>query len=63
MRTGSQTQKGIITYALSQNRQRALAGTAHAAVFNVFRRTKAQILYWSIPLLVGYELMHWATER
>ncbi|GAM87912.1 hypothetical protein ANO11243_059400 [Dothideomycetidae sp. 11243] len=60
---GSQTQKGIITYAVSNNRQRPLAGTAHAAVFNTFRRTRGQILYWSIPLLVGYETMKWAIER
>ncbi|KAJ9618749.1 ubiquinol--cytochrome-c reductase subunit 8 [Taxawa tesnikishii (nom. ined.)] len=54
---------GIVTYGLAQNRQRALAGTANAAVFNVYRRTKAQILFWAVPLLVGYELMNWATER
>ncbi|KAK8215288.1 Cytochrome b-c1 complex subunit 8, mitochondrial [Zalaria obscura] len=60
---GSQTQKGVVSYGLAQNRQRALAGTAHAAVFNVWRRTKGQILFWAIPLLVGYETMQWATER
>ena len=61
--TGSPPQKGIITYGLSSNRQRPLAGTAHAAVFNVYRRTKGQILFWTIPILAGYELMSWATER
>ncbi|GAB7340539.1 hypothetical protein MBLNU457_6955t2 [Dothideomycetes sp. NU457] len=61
--TGSPTQKGIITYGLSNNRQRALAGTAHSAVFNTARRTRAQILYWAIPMLIGYETMQWATER
>ncbi|GAB7340540.1 hypothetical protein MBLNU457_6955t1 [Dothideomycetes sp. NU457] len=60
---GSPTQKGIITYGLSNNRQRALAGTAHSAVFNTARRTRAQILYWAIPMLIGYETMQWATER
>ncbi|KAL1297219.1 hypothetical protein AAFC00_004785 [Neodothiora populina] len=59
----SPTQKGLITYAVSPNRQRPLAGNAHAAVFNVFRRTKGQILYWGIPILLGYEIMNWATER
>ncbi|KAI5206168.1 hypothetical protein E4T39_02701 [Aureobasidium subglaciale] len=60
---GSPPQRGIITYGLAQNRQRALAGAAHAAVFNTYRRTKGQILYWAIPMLVGYELMNWATEN
>jgi hypothetical protein len=35
----------------------------HAAVFNVARRTAHQILYWLPPLLLGYTLMAWATER
>ncbi|KAI5210355.1 hypothetical protein E4T42_01342 [Aureobasidium subglaciale] len=60
---GSPPQRGIITYGLAQNRQRALAGAAHSAVFNTYRRTKGQILYWAVPLLVGYELMNWATEK
>ncbi|KPI43583.1 Cytochrome b-c1 complex subunit 8 [Cyphellophora attinorum] len=60
---GGQKQKGIITYALSANQQRPLAGTMHAAVFNVARRTAHQILYWLPPLLLGYTLMAWATER
>ncbi|KAF4554902.1 Cytochrome b-c1 complex subunit 8-like protein [Elsinoe fawcettii] len=60
---GSQTQRGIVSYGLSQNRQRPLAGTFHSAIFNTFRRSRAQILYWSLPLLIGYETMQWATER
>lgn len=48
---------------MSSNRQNPLAGTAHAAVFNTFRRTRAQILYWAIPVLIGYETMQWAIER
>lgn len=60
---GSQKQKGIITYGLSGNRQRPMAGAAHAAVFNVFRRTRDQILYWLPPLLIGYAVMNWAIER
>ena len=62
-RPGSPPQKGIVTYGLAQNRQRALAGTAHSAVFNTARRTRAQILYWAIPILIGYETMQWAIER
>lgn len=56
-------QKGIVHYGLAQNRQNPLAGTSRAAVFNTFRRTRNQIMYWSIPLIIGYELLEWATER
>jgi ubiquinol-cytochrome c reductase subunit 8 len=62
-RSGSPPQRGIITYSMAQNRQRALAGTAHAAIFNTYRRTKGQILYWAVPMLIGYELMNWASEQ
>ena len=56
-------QKGIVHYGLSQNRQNPLAGTASAAIFNTFRRTRNQILYWAVPMLIAYECMEWATER
>ncbi|KAL1638772.1 hypothetical protein SLS58_008586 [Diplodia intermedia] len=39
-------ERGITTYRLSANRQRAMAGTLHDAVFNTWRRAKAQALYW-----------------
>ena len=60
---GSQTQKGISSYSLSPNRQAPLAGAAHAAVFNTFRRTRNQILFWLPPLLVAYAAMEWAIEK
>merc|ERR1712000_145689 len=60
---GSLPQKGIVTYGLAQNRQNPLAGTFNAAVFNTFRRTRHQILYWGLPLLIAYETMQWAIER
>ncbi|TKA83323.1 Cytochrome b-c1 complex subunit 8 [Friedmanniomyces simplex] len=60
---GSAPQKGIVTYSISPNRQNPLAGTASAAVFNTFRRTRGQILYVVVPLLVAYETMQWAIER
>ncbi|EME48823.1 hypothetical protein DOTSEDRAFT_122363 [Dothistroma septosporum NZE10] len=60
---GSMPQKGIVHYGLAQNRQNPLAGTASAAIFNTFRRTRGQILYWAVPLLVGYQTMQWAIER
>ena len=60
---GSQPQKGIIHYGLAHNRMNPLAGTGSAAIFNTFRRTRNQILYWAVPLLIGYEIMQWSIER
>jgi len=60
---GSQTQKGVTSYSISPNRQRPLAGTLHAAIFNTFRRTRHQVLYWLPSLLVGYAAMQWAIEK
>lgn len=60
---GSQPQKGITSYALSANRQRPLAGTAHAAVFNSWRRFRTQVLYWAPPMLFFYALMNWAVDK
>ncbi|KAK4084282.1 uncharacterized protein Triagg1_762 [Trichoderma aggressivum f. europaeum] len=56
-------QKGIVDYGLSANRQNPFAGAAHDAIFNTFRRTKSQIFYWLPPMLAGYYLLSWATER
>ncbi|CZT22789.1 probable ubiquinol--cytochrome-c reductase chain VIII [Ramularia collo-cygni] len=61
--SGCQPQKGITQYGLAQNRQNPLAGTANAAVFNTFRRTRNQILYWAVPMVIAYEIMEWAIER
>ena len=61
--TGSMPQKGIVYYGLSQNRQNPLAGTMQAAIFNTFRRTRGQILFWSVPMFIAYECMQWAIER
>ncbi|KAK5062956.1 hypothetical protein LTR84_005032 [Exophiala bonariae] len=60
---GSQTQKGVTTYSLSPNRQRPMAGAYYNAFFNIYRRTYHQILYWLPPLVLGYVLMEWATEK
>ncbi|KAL9026341.1 MAG: hypothetical protein Q9196_004976, partial [Gyalolechia fulgens] len=59
----SQEQRGIITYALSANRQRPLAGTARAAIFNTYRRSRAQFLYVVPPFALAYLLMNWAIEN
>ena len=60
---GSQTQKGIASYALSANRQRPLAGTLNAAIFNTWRRFSHQVLYFAPPLIIAYVTMSWAIER
>lgn len=60
---GSQTQKGIASYALSANAQRPLAGTLNAAFFNTFRRFSAQVLYIAPPMIVAYMTMQWAIEK
>ncbi|KAN0112710.1 ubiquinol-cytochrome c reductase complex ubiquinone-binding protein [Hyaloscypha variabilis] len=60
---GSQTQKGIISYGLSANSQRPLAGTLNAAIFNTWRRFSHQVLYFAPPLILGYVAMNWAIER
>ncbi|KIV97475.1 hypothetical protein PV10_01226 [Exophiala mesophila] len=60
---GSPAQKGIVTYALSPNRQSPMAGAMYNAVFNTYRRTYHQILYWLPPLVLAYVTMEWATEK
>ncbi|KAG4435365.1 hypothetical protein IFR05_009151 [Cadophora sp. M221] len=60
---GSQTQKGINSFALSANRQRPLAGTLNAAIFNTWRRFSHQVLYFAPPMIIAYVTMQWAIER
>ena len=60
---GSQPQKGITTYALAGNRQRPLAGVMTAAIFNNWRRFRAQVLYFAPPLIIAYTTMKWAIEK
>lgn len=60
---GSPPQKGVTTYALSANRQRPLAGTLNAAVFNSWRRFRAQALYVIPPFAIAYVAMNWAIEK
>ncbi|KAI1502882.1 UcrQ family protein [Biscogniauxia marginata] len=60
---GGQKQKGIITYALSPNKQNPFAGAAHAAIFNTWRRTKNQVLYVAPPFIFFYYALSWAIER
>jgi ubiquinol-cytochrome c reductase subunit 8 len=62
-KTGSPTQKNVITYAMSPNRLNPTSTIFHDAIFNTFRRTRNQILYWVPPLLLAYLSMDWAIER
>lgn len=48
---------------MSSNRQRPMAGAAHAAIFNTFRRFRHQVLYVAPPFLIAYSAMNWAVER
>ncbi|KAI9802974.1 MAG: hypothetical protein M1825_002207 [Sarcosagium campestre] len=60
---GSPAQKGVTTYSLSANRQRPLAGTLHAAIFNSWRRFRGQVLYVAPPMIIAYLTMEWAIEK
>ena len=56
-------QRGIISYGLSPNRQNPLAGAAHNAIFNSWRRFSHQVLYWAPPMVFFYYALNWAIER
>ncbi|KIW62185.1 hypothetical protein PV04_10383 [Phialophora macrospora] len=60
---GSPTQKNIITYSMSANRLNPTHHILSDAIFNTFRRTRNQVLYWVPPLLIAYMAMDWAIER
>jgi ubiquinol-cytochrome c reductase subunit 8 len=60
---GGLKQKGIIHYGLAANRQNPFAGALHDAVFNTWRRTSGQLLFWVPPILLGYYAMDWAIHR
>lgn len=60
---GSQPQKGIITYTISANRSRPLAGTLNAAVFNLWRRFRGQVLYVAPPFVIAYLVADWAQKK
>lgn len=58
---GSPAQKYITTYSVSPYATNPLAGTAHNAIFNTFRRTKNQILFVVIPAVIVWNV--WAEAR
>lgn len=63
LHTGSPPQKGVVTYSMSPNRQRPLAGTLRAAIFNTFRRSKAQFWYVVPPFVAAYLALQWAEKE
>ncbi|CDK25573.1 unnamed protein product [Kuraishia capsulata CBS 1993] len=58
---GSTKQKGITTYSVSPYAQSPLKGALKSAVFNTYRRSKAQILYIVIPGVIVWNI--WAKAR
>ncbi|OJJ49960.1 hypothetical protein ASPZODRAFT_109904 [Penicilliopsis zonata CBS 506.65] len=60
---GCPTPQRIATYSLSPNRQRPLAGTLNAAIFNSFRRFRHQVLYVVPPFVAAYAIMNWGIEK
>ncbi|KAF1966834.1 UcrQ-domain-containing protein [Bimuria novae-zelandiae CBS 107.79] len=60
---GGQPGKGIVSYALSNNRQRPFAGFFTKGVWNTVRRGRNQILYVVPPFILAYSAMQWAIER
>ncbi|KAI5294782.1 ubiquinol--cytochrome-c reductase subunit 8 [Ascosphaera acerosa] len=56
-------QKGVTSYSLAANRQRPFAGALHNAVFNTYRRCRAQFFYVVPPFVAAYAIMEWASER
>ena len=56
-------QTGIVTYALSPNRQRPLANAFYNAIFNTFRRSRAQFWYVVPPFVAAWWLLEWAEHE
>merc|ERR1712137_783216 len=53
---GGRPGKGVVTYALSPNRQRPMANFLSKGFWNVMRRSKNQVLYFIPPLAMRTEL-------
>ncbi|TGZ84300.1 UcrQ-domain-containing protein [Ascodesmis nigricans] len=60
---GGLPQKGVAQYSLAANQQRPLAGLAHNAIFNTWRRFRGSVLYVAPPFIAMYYLMDWAEKR
>ncbi|KAG7567092.1 hypothetical protein FFLO_01218 [Filobasidium floriforme] len=60
---GGPKQKGVITYAVSPSRQRAMKGVFHGYIFNGFSRFMRQAPYVLLPASVGYSVYSWAKTK
>jgi ubiquinol-cytochrome c reductase subunit 8 len=60
---GGRPGKGVVTYALSPNRQRPMATFIGKGFWNVVRRSRNQVLYFIPPLAIAYGTMQWAIEK
>ncbi|KAF2273629.1 UcrQ-domain-containing protein [Westerdykella ornata] len=60
---GGQPGKGVVTYGISPNRVRPMAGVFPKGFFNMVRRVRNQFLYVVPPFIVAYSAMQWAIER
>ncbi|CAY68154.1 Subunit 8 of ubiquinol cytochrome-c reductase complex [Komagataella phaffii GS115] len=58
---GSPKQKNVTTYTISPYVGSPLKGSSERAIFNVWRRTKAQALYVIIPGIIVWNV--WAQAR
>ncbi|VEU23531.1 DEKNAAC104698 [Brettanomyces naardenensis] len=58
---GSPKQKYITQYTVSPYAQAPLKGSLDRAVFNTFRRAKAQVFYLAVPALIVWEI--WVHAR
>ncbi|KAL7754061.1 hypothetical protein RI367_000040 [Sorochytrium milnesiophthora] len=56
-------QRNIIAYAVSPFRQRAFAGAMKKGLFNVWRRTSQQAPYIIPPVLLGYAMYKYSSDK
>ncbi|RYP57388.1 hypothetical protein DL769_009507 [Monosporascus sp. CRB-8-3] len=56
------SQRGVIIYSMSPNRQNLLAGAGRATAVNTWRWFSTQVLNWAPPLVAAYYAMKWAGE-
>jgi len=60
---GGPRQKGIISYSLAPNQQRAFKGVLSGYLFNGYRRLAVQAPYFVLPIGVAYGVYVWANKR
>ncbi|KAK9722685.1 ubiquinol--cytochrome-c reductase subunit 8, variant 2 [Basidiobolus ranarum] len=60
---GGPTQRGIISYSLSPNEQRAFAGVLKNGLFKTYRRFVSQIPWIAPGALIFYTVYTWGVAR